>query len=109
MDVGALQANVMEDRRESWIRGEIDHVVRHPRVVGEFIAEAHAVALQRGSREQMDTVSEVTLVFERATGAAPQRSVATLSGTEQIELLAGALASFDDGDVFGEEDLDRPI
>jgi len=57
----------------------------------------------------MDTVSEVTLVFERATGAAPPRSVATPSGTEQIELLARGLALFDDGDVFGEEDLDRPI
>jgi hypothetical protein len=57
----------------------------------------------------MDTVSEVTLVFERATGAAPQRSVAIRSRTEQIELLARALPLFDDGDVFGEEDLDRPI
>jgi hypothetical protein len=74
-----------------------------------LIAEAHAVALQRGSREQMDTVSEVTLVLERAIGAAPPRSVTTPSGTEQIELLGRALALFDDGDVFGEEDLDRPI
>jgi hypothetical protein len=57
----------------------------------------------------MDTVSEVTLVFERAIGAAPQRSVTTPSGTEQIELSGRALALFDDGDVFGEEDLDRPI
>jgi hypothetical protein len=57
----------------------------------------------------MDTVSEITLVFERVTGAAPQRSVATPSGTEHIELLGRALALFDDGDVFGEEDLDRPI
>jgi len=57
----------------------------------------------------MDTVSEVALVFERALGAAPQRSVTTPSGTEHIELLGRALALFDDGDVFGEEDLDRPI
>src|SRR5437773_11010091 len=99
MDVGALQAHVVEDRRESWIRGDIDHVVRHPRVVCEFIAEAHAVALQRGSREQMDTVSKVTLVFERATGAATQRSVATLSGPAQYELLGKAMDLHNGGDV----------
>ena len=57
----------------------------------------------------MDTVSEVALVFERAIGAAPERSVTTPSGTEHIELLGRALALFDDGDVLGEEDLDRPI
>jgi hypothetical protein len=57
----------------------------------------------------MDTVSEVTLVFERAIGPAPQRSVTTPSGTEHIELLGRGLALFDDSDVFGEEDLDRPI
>src|SRR6185503_12237785 len=109
MDVGALQAHVVENRRESWIRRGIDHVVRHPRLVSHFIAEEHAVVLQRGAREQMDPVSEVTLVFERCTGAPPWRSVTTLSGTEQIELLGRALTLFDNGDVFGEEDLDRPI
>ena len=109
MDVGALQAHVVEDRREAWIRGGINYVVRYPRIVCSFITEAHAVALQRGSREQMDTISQITLVLERACGAAPQRSVATPSGTEHIELLTGALALFDNGDVFGEEDLDRAI
>jgi hypothetical protein len=84
-------------------------VVCHPRLVSIVIAEAHAVVLQRGSREQMDPFPEVTLVFERCTGAPPQRPVATLSGTEQIELLGRALALFDNGDVFGEKDLDRPI
>jgi hypothetical protein len=57
----------------------------------------------------MDTISQITLVLERAGGAAPRRSVTTPSGTEHIELLGSALALFDDGDVFGEEDLDRPI
>jgi hypothetical protein len=57
----------------------------------------------------METLSEVTLVFDGAIGAAPQRSVTTPSGTEHIELSGRALALFDDGDVFGEEDLDRPI
>jgi hypothetical protein len=57
----------------------------------------------------MDPISQITLVLERAGGATPQRSVATPSGTEQIELLARALALCDGGDVFGEEDLDRPI
>jgi len=57
----------------------------------------------------MDTVSQVALVFERAIGAAPQRSVTTPSGTEQIKLLGRVLAFSDDGDVFGEEDFDRPI
>jgi hypothetical protein len=57
----------------------------------------------------MDTVSEVALVFERVIGAAPQRSVTAPSGTEQIELLGRTLALFDDGDVFREQDLDRPI
>jgi hypothetical protein len=57
----------------------------------------------------MDTVSEVTLVLERAVGAAPPRSITTHSGTEHIELSGRALALLDDGDVFGEEDLDRPI
>ena len=71
-----------------------------------FIAEAHAVALQRGSREQMDPVSEITLVFERCTGAAPWRPVTIPSGTEHVELLGKALALFDDGDMFGEENLD---
>src|SRR5688572_33457933 len=99
MDVGALQAHVMEDRRESWIRRGIAHVVRHPRLVSHFIAEAHAVVLQRGSREQLDPVSEVTLVFESCTGAPPWRSVTTLPGTEHIELLGRAPALIDRGDL----------
>ena len=78
-------------------------------MICEFIAEAHAVVLQRGSRAQMDTVSEVTLIFEKAIGAAPQRSIAMASGPVHIELLPRGLALFDDGDVFGEEDLDRSI
>ena len=109
MYVGALEAHVVEDGCQSWIRGGIDHVVRHLGIVGEFIVEAHAVGFQRGARAQMDTGSEVTLVFERFTGAAPPRSVTTQSGTEQIELFGRELALFADSDVFGEDDLDRPI
>ena len=105
MNVGALQAHIMKHRRESWIRRAESYRTRHG-IDCELIVKADAVIFQRGLREQMDPISQITLEFERAGGAAPQQSVATPSGTEHIELLARALALFDDGDVFGEEDLD---
>src|SRR3989442_16016730 len=106
MDVGALQAHVVEDRRESWIRGEIDHVVRHLRVVCEFVAEAHAVVLQRGSRQHMNAAGKVSLILQRSLRPSPQRSFAGLPRLKHVELMSFGASTRPYCDVLRKEDLD---
>lgn len=63
VNVCALKPHVMEDSREPRVGHGIDHVVSESGVVQEFIVKKHAIVLQRGSCEEMDTSVEVTFIL----------------------------------------------
>jgi hypothetical protein len=86
MNVGALQAHIMEYRRKPWIGDSVNHIVRDTGSIAEPIVKAHAVILERGSREHADGSWKFAFVLQGWTDPTPRRSFALWSGAKHVQL-----------------------